>query len=201
LAGAPGRDAGEAYIVVTSDQEALAGGTAHLAELSVRYHGEACGDLVKLVAVDVNGDEFNKAEPVRICIDGLSLETGSASDGNGEILGEFSMQIAAKAEDDDRLNRKIRLRIPVTASGSDEERRSATETPNDKGIGGAPIRIAIPDISLSQADSCSEISGQRDQWKLNQRSHDLGMATSKVRIPAAMIAKDGGMPGPRIPIR
>ena len=70
---------------------------------------------------------------------------------------------------------------------------------DDKGIG-VPIRIAVPDAARCEPDTPRPIFEPDHPWKVNSRRAAEATAGGKIRIPVAMLAKNGGVPGPRITI-
>jgi hypothetical protein len=197
----PTADSVEACVLITSDEEDLAGGTLNLASLAVRYLDEADENALRLVSVDVNGEDVNGAAPLRISIDGLSFDDDATGVDERDSAGEDGVRFHRQAKRDDSFddlpNAAAHVRIPMMALAIDDARLGVTA--EDDGHIAATIRIAAPDGVRSEAALADTKVGSEQLWKFLPQQREAE-TTGKIRIPAAALAKGGGVPGPRITI-
>ena len=123
----------QACIVITSDEE-LAGGTLDLASLLVRYLGEVSDDALRLVAVDVRGNDVGGDAPVRISIDDLLL---GDNDDAEDMAGVPQARLGHPGEFGDPGNAVGRVRIAMAslklpaAKPDDDERKPVAASISD----------------------------------------------------------------------
>ncbi|MEI9924472.1 MAG: VCBS domain-containing protein [Bradyrhizobium sp.] len=177
-----------AHIVVTMDEEDLVGGTVNLASLSVRYLGEFSDDAVKLLSVDVNGDDACNAQPVRLSIDSVSRL-------RSEDEPEESTVPQRRAARAGTFTNAIRISIASLESGA---ARAAAVVDDDADIQAA-VRIAVEDVMAGEGIVTRQ-EGERDHLRKADKQRRVDEAAAGgVRIPAALLARNG-VPGPRISI-
>jgi hypothetical protein len=182
----------QACIVITSDEEELAGGTVDLASLLVRHLGEVDDDALRLVAVDVNGNDVAGAAPVRISIDDLPSNHGGDWK---EVVSGFEARLGRRTQPGGATNAAGRVRIAMDSL----ELPAAEPDEDEDGSVAASIRIAMPDSSGGEPGLPHPVSRPADLWKAKPQRRGEP-AAGEVRIAAAMLARDGGMHGPRISI-
>jgi hypothetical protein len=189
LSCVPGGDTAIACIVVTSDQEELTGGTVDLASLSVRYIGEVSDDALTLVGVDVNGDDVGSVAPVRISIDGLTLDDDTQR-------RRPAVESEATPGHRTRVDGGVRISMASLESGiaSLPEMKDGEED----GIR-VPIRIATGDIAHSALDARGQFVQPELSWKIHPHRRAGETAAGGIRIQAAMLAASD-VTGPRISI-
>ena len=192
LSCVPDGDLMQACIVITSDEEELAGGTLDLASLLVRYLGEVSDDALRLVAVDVRGNDAGSETPVRISIDDLLL---SDNDDAKEIVGGLQARIGHLANFGDPVNVDGRVRIAMASL----ELPAAERDEDEKRPVAASIRIAMPDNSGDEPGLPHPVSEPAHLWQTKPQRRGEAVA-GEVRIAAAMLARGGVKHGPRISI-
>ena len=179
-----------ACIVITSDEEELAGGTVDLASLLVRRLSEVGDDAIKLVAVDVNG--VGSEAPVRISID--DLPSWNNGDVEGVMKG-FQAMLGHQAEFEDTANAVGAVKIAMSSL----ELPATKPFEDEGGPIAASIRIAMPDRSCDEASLPHLVSGPAHPWKMKPPQRGEAVA-GEIRISAAILASGGGRHGPRISI-
>jgi hypothetical protein len=178
-----------ARIIVTSNEEDLAAGTVNLASLLVRYLGDVSDDVVRLLSVDVNGDDAYGAEPVRLSIDGAS---SSSPDDEIEELALFQPGAASV----DALANAIRISFDSLRPGT-----AHSTAANDEDTDARPaVRIAIGDVMSDEPVVSWPVPGRDELPNVDpQRRVDEAMAGG-IRIPMALLAKSNAR-GPRVSIK